>query len=108
MIALENRIDESAVDGAALLGQELGKLLAPLFERRRAFSRPDERVERETRYALGMLLCEQRRAQSARRNAVNHDVAVDPPGRDVVCRGGQVIGAIGDIAGDVSRLVGAA
>src|SRR6202043_3386788 len=59
MITLENRIDEGAVDGAPFLRQELGKLLAPLFECRRAASRPHESIEREARHALGMLLSKQ-------------------------------------------------
>ena len=59
MVALENRIDEGAVDRTAFCLQEPGKLFAPLFERRRAIARPYKRVEREPCNTLGMLLREQ-------------------------------------------------
>jgi hypothetical protein len=90
MIALENRIDERAVDGTALAGKELGKLLAPLFERRRAVARPYERVECQPRYTLGMLLREQGGAQRARRDAVDQQSMLAALRRDVIRRRGQV------------------
>jgi hypothetical protein len=64
MVALENRVDERAVDGAALRRQELRQLLAPLVQRRRAFAGPDERVQREALHALGVALGEERRTEA--------------------------------------------
>ena len=61
--------------GRRLLREELGQLLAPLLERRRAFAGPDERVERQPRDALGVALREQRGAQRARRDAVGQEAA---------------------------------
>ena len=64
VVAVEGRAHEGAVDRAPLRGQELGQLLAPLFERRRPGAGPDEGVECEARHAIRMVLSEQRRAQS--------------------------------------------
>ena len=108
MVAREDRVHERAVDGAPLAREELGQLLAPLHERGRALAGPDERVERQPRHAVRVPLREQRRAQRARRDAVRQEAPDAARAGDVVGRGREVVGAVGDVAVDVALLVGAA
>src|SRR5205823_13747940 len=73
VVALEDRIDEGAVDRTALACEEFGQLLAPLFERGRSRAGPHERIEREPRDALRMALRDERRPKRPRRNAVSQE-----------------------------------
>jgi hypothetical protein len=93
---------------AALGGQELGQFLAPLRQRRRTVAGPDEGIEREPGHALGMALRKQRCAQRTRRDAVGQEAPDAAAGEDVVGRGLEVVGAVGDVAVDVALLAAAA
>ena len=81
--------------GRRFVDFELGELLAPLLERRRAFAGPDHGIERQPRHHLRMPLGEHRRAQRARGNSVNQKGAFAAQFLDV--QGGRVaiIGALG-------------
>ncbi len=108
MIAIKNAAQKIAVDRPPVYFQELRQFLAPLFERRAAFAGPHEGVEREPRDALRMALREHRRAQRARRNTVDQKILYAARLHNVVGRGRGVVGAVGDVAVNVARLVGAA
>ena len=66
VVALEDGVDKLTIDRAALVGQELGQLLAALRQGGCAFAGPDKGVQGQTRHALGVLLRKERCAQGAR------------------------------------------
>jgi hypothetical protein len=73
---------------------------AALVQRRTAFAGPHEGIERKALDALGMALCEQRRAQCPGRNAV-HQKALDAARlHDVLGGGSNIIGAVRNIEVD--------
>src|SRR5262245_40911305 len=106
MITLENGVDERSVDWPALCLKKLRTFLAPLFQRGTSFAGPDKCVERQARDAMRMTLCEQCCAQRAGRNAVDEEILHAAGTADVVGRGSQIVGAIGDVARNVAVLVG--
>ena len=109
MVALEDRAHELAVDRPPLGLEELRQLLAALGQRRAAFAGPDMGVERQPPDAVRMALREQRGAQRARRDAVHQQRAGVVAGlEDVVGRGLEVVGALGDRGVDAAVLGGAA
>ena len=105
--AVEDREDEVAIDRAALHRLELIEFLAAFDQRGRPFPGPDISVQGKFRDAFRMALGEGGGAQSARGNAVDVEALRARRLHDVGRGGTQVIGAIGDVGGDVAMLVGA-
>src|SRR5262249_7758521 len=75
MIAREDALHEGSIDSATVLRLEFGELLLPLGERRAAFARPDEGIQREARDSLRMMLREKGGFQGTRRYAVDQELS---------------------------------
>src|SRR4051812_42813448 len=108
MVALEDAVDERAVDRPAILRLEFGQALAALLERRATVARPDECVERKARHAPRMALGEERGLQRARRDAIDQQLLRAGMAQHVFAAGGEIIGAVRDVEVDRPRFVRAA
>ncbi len=107
MIALEDAVHERAVDRPAVPGRELGKFFPSLGERRAALARPHEGVEREARDALRVRLGEERRPQRPGGDAVHEQLPRARGLEDIFAAGGEIVGAVRNVAVDRARFVGA-
>ncbi len=94
--------------GRRFLAWNSGSFLLPLGERRRAFAGPHHGVEREPADQIGMALREQRRAQRARRDAVDQQRPLAAQLLDIARGGEAIVGALRDRRVVVAVLGGAA
>ena len=104
MVAREDRMHESAVNGPPVLGLESRKPLAPLGQRRAAFARPYHGIERQAFDVLGPAFGVNSRPQGTGRDAVDQKPFTALDATNVVARRFQIVCAVGDIAVDVAVL----
>ena len=104
VVAGEDAFDHRAVDRPALVVAPLIDALAALGQGRAALAGPDEGVERDAPDAFRLALGEQRGTQCARRGAVHQQLRVATRPGDVLAHRSQIVGTVGDVAIDVTRL----
>ena len=105
MIPIEDAVHKRAIDRTAVNLQELRQLFAPLVERRAALTRPDERIERKARNALGMTFREHRRPECARRDSVHRELFNAARLHDIAGCRNRIVGAVSDVAIDIASLI---